>query len=300
MALTYADITAGGTSVQLDDGTHTSVYVQNLGNRHCVILPNGPRLAAGETATVPGTQNVPMTVESLNGTTIGYQVGSSTWPVSATYVPLDPSVAAPVGAQAYGVGVRAAVTTFPVPSFRPTTANTVIALDVMPNGTPGAGIKAWIDVCDTDILAAAGTPAVRTAYLYLDGAAVRLASKALGGGTALPLWLEVPTGTAGSLAQAIKMQVATGGVAAVDDANTITIDPYIVIAAHGGSVVAGSGFRLRAAATLGFLNIPRVNGTPTGVPIAYGKTNPIAFDETSNKLWAYSYTAAAWKSVTLA
>jgi hypothetical protein len=49
--------------------------------------------------------------------------------------------------------------TFPVPVIKPTKANSVIALDVTPNGTPsnnaGNGI-AWIDVCDTDIRTVVG------------------------------------------------------------------------------------------------------------------------------------------------
>jgi hypothetical protein len=46
---------------------------------------------------------------------------------------------------------------YPVPTFRPATANTVVALDIMPNGRPtqnaGAGI-AWIDVCNQDFFGA--------------------------------------------------------------------------------------------------------------------------------------------------
>src|SRR5687767_10567040 len=44
-------------------------------------------------------------------------------------------------------------TPLPVPSFRPTTTNTAIALDIMPNGSPSdfsTNGKAWVDVCDTD------------------------------------------------------------------------------------------------------------------------------------------------------
>ncbi len=47
---------------------------------------------------------------------------------------------------------------YPVPTIRPTTTDKVIALDVMPNGTPSAetGGVAWIDVCNQDRMYANG------------------------------------------------------------------------------------------------------------------------------------------------
>jgi hypothetical protein len=48
---------------------------------------------------------------------------------------------------------RANVSVFPVPNFQPTTANMVVAFDVMPKGTPTEQVNngyAWIDVCDGD------------------------------------------------------------------------------------------------------------------------------------------------------
>jgi hypothetical protein len=48
---------------------------------------------------------------------------------------------------------RPGTLTFPVPTFRPSTANSVIALDLFPNGTPtpAGHALAWFDICDTDI-----------------------------------------------------------------------------------------------------------------------------------------------------
>lgn len=57
-------------------------------------------------------------------------------------------------ARGWSVRTRSTVTTFPVPAFRPTQVNTVLAIDLMPNGTPsessGNGY-AWLDVCNADI-----------------------------------------------------------------------------------------------------------------------------------------------------
>lgn len=52
------------------------------------------------------------------------------------------------------LNTRSAVTTFPVPCLRPTKVNTVLAFDLMPNGTPSENAGngyAWFDVCDADI-----------------------------------------------------------------------------------------------------------------------------------------------------
>lgn len=50
---------------------------------------------------------------------------------------------------------------------------------------------------------------------------------------------------------------------------------------------------------IGFLNIPSMNGLPTGIPSHTGDfpgTIPLIFDTANNKLWIYN---GGWKSVTL-
>lgn len=69
----------------------------------------------------------------------------------------DNKVAAsnPDAVQQFTLGPRSDVTAFPAAAFRPQTANRVMALDVMPNGSPTENATdgfAWIDVCSTDIL----------------------------------------------------------------------------------------------------------------------------------------------------
>jgi hypothetical protein len=62
---------------------------------------------------------------------------------------------------------REQITDFPVPTFRPTTADTVCALDIMPKGTPepygSEGLICWIDVCDLDIEDGSPTPLLNCA-----------------------------------------------------------------------------------------------------------------------------------------
>jgi hypothetical protein len=60
---------------------------------------------------------------------------------------------------------------------------------------------------------------------------------------------------------------------------------------HGSAVVAN-------AAVDGFMYVPAVAGTPTGVPTSMTGTVPILFDSTAFKLWAY--VGGAWKSATFA
>jgi hypothetical protein len=58
---------------------------------------------------------------------------------------------------------RTAVSTLPVPTFRPTTLNTCIALDLMPNGNSpadpfGSDLITWIDLCDKDLYQTTSVP----------------------------------------------------------------------------------------------------------------------------------------------
>ncbi|MGO4763806.1 tail fiber domain-containing protein [Cupriavidus sp. 2KB_3] len=89
-------------------------------------------------------------------------------------------------ARAWDVGTRSVVTTYPVPTIRPTTTNTTLALDLMPNGTPSESAGngyAWFDVCNADVkdnnnavygarVAATSTGAFYTSFSY-NGAAAK-------------------------------------------------------------------------------------------------------------------------------
>lgn len=60
------------------------------------------------------------------------------------------------------------------------------------------------------------------------------------------------------------------------------------------TILGGDG--IATTATDGFLYVPSVNGTPTGIPTTLTGRTPIVFDISSNKLWAYN---SGWISVLL-
>lgn len=65
-----------------------------------------------------------------------------------------------------------------------------------------------------------------------------------------------------------------------------------------GNIVNGTGTAVGTTATDGFIYLPIMAGTPTGVPTSYANRLPIQLDSSGNKLWAY--VSGAWKSVTFA
>jgi hypothetical protein len=81
---------------------------------------------------------------------------------------------------------RTAITSEPVPTLRPTTANTPIALDIMPNGSPGGTGIAWHDICDADVLNNTSTP-VNFLHLAANSTTLEVGSASLYGGTGKPL-----------------------------------------------------------------------------------------------------------------
>jgi hypothetical protein len=105
-------------------------------------------------------------------------------------------------ARSWGIVTRDALTTFPVPAIYPTTSNTVIAVDIMPNGSPsnnGTNGVAWLDICDADIRT--GSPAVTALRLgNRKATAVEVGSRNFNGATLLPLWLTMGGTTYGTLA----------------------------------------------------------------------------------------------------
>lgn len=65
----------------------------------------------------------------------------------------------------------------------------------------------------------------------------------------------------------------------------------------GGSVQLGHEFVLPLASTAGFVEVPSMAGTPTGVPAGLGAYKvPMVFDTAAFKLWARF--GSTWKSVT--
>lgn len=91
-------------------------------------------------------------------------------------------------ARAWAVSTRTWVTTYPVPSLRPSSSNSVIALDLMPNWTPSedpSNWYAWFDVCDADILT--WTPACQFWRFWIRSTELEIGTKQINGGVALPI-----------------------------------------------------------------------------------------------------------------
>lgn len=85
--------------------------------------------------------------------------------------------------------VDPATQTFPVPTFRPTSSNKNIALDIMPNGSPaaaGANGYAWLDICDIDLVASP-SGAVRVAHVGITATAAVFGSAAYNFGASTPV-----------------------------------------------------------------------------------------------------------------
>ena len=93
-------------------------------------------------------------------------------------------------ARSFTIATRDAVSSWPVPYFRPTTADTALAFDIMPNGAAvenGTNGFAWLDVANTDC--SATNPAMAAARVGIRSICVEFGSRAFNGGTLLPLYL---------------------------------------------------------------------------------------------------------------
>jgi hypothetical protein len=192
---------------------------------------------------------------------------------------------------------------YPVPVFRPATANVPLALDIQPNGT---GLNAnngycWLDACDGDTT---GNPAlsdaghaVNTARLAAQSDHTSVGGASVGGATPKPFWIRVPTNGNGGTTPLIKLAAATGGVASANG-YTLASDPFVILNAAGGSVVASSGYQLATGSPCGFLYIPQVAAGPTGMPHSYGASNPICYVKGQRQLKVYDASLAEWITFT--
>lgn len=87
---------------------------------------------------------------------------------------------------------RTAVTSFPVPSFRPTTAGQVIGVDAYPSAGavahPDNGYS-WFDACDKDLMAANGNVPVTCARMGVQTDRVEFGSRNFDGGAQKDVWI---------------------------------------------------------------------------------------------------------------
>ena len=152
-----------------------------------------------------------------------------------------------VAGNSWVAGPRSTVTTIPVAAFYPTQANTVMALDVIPNGSPstGPGGYAWIDVCDTDVMD--NNDGTGVARVGIGSDYVRISSRAYGK-TSLPLRLEVGDNVMGGGTGYLDILDKDGTTALT---GTLRVHPTAP-ASYGGSLnvgaaAAGKALVIRAA-----------------------------------------------------
>lgn len=87
---------------------------------------------------------------------------------------------------------RSAITSFPVPSFRPSTPGKVIAVDAFPSAgavaNPDSGF-AWFDACDADLMHANGNVPVTCARMGVKADRVEFGSRHFDGGTPKDIYI---------------------------------------------------------------------------------------------------------------
>ena len=181
------------------------------------------------------------------------------------------------GAQRWTLGPRSSISTYPVPFLRPTTTDTAIAHDIMPNGSPSEVSNhgyAWQDICGSDF----GDSGV-DGYAARVGArsvAVEFGSRRFGSGTVKPLWLTMDDGTpylvvdtsGNVLVGGATAQSATAGKFELNKSTNGTVAIVATNADTGASAVCGFGGK--AVTANGFLFCWGSGATPAryGITLA--------------------------------
>lgn len=139
---------------------------------NAAILNSGIRIESngGGDIELSVSGNTTLEVDSLHVTVNGYET------ISAAFD-------SPFDITARGISLG-----FPVPTIRPTEANKVVALDIMPNGSPtppASNMIAWQDVCDTDVFQ--NNDPVNCARVGVGTTAIQFGSVAFNGATPKPV-----------------------------------------------------------------------------------------------------------------
>jgi hypothetical protein len=138
--------------------------------------------------------------------------GQKTWTSPLKVVEPD----ATASNRGYTLGTRDVALTFPTPTFRPVTSTQVIAVDIMPNGSPteNANGFAWMDICDADILN--NSNAAHSARVAITSTGAEFGSRFFNGSSAIPV--KVTVSTAGGTVNAFYAD-ATGKKAGLNTAS---------------------------------------------------------------------------------
>ncbi len=183
---------------------------------------------------------------------------------------------------------------YPVPTFRPTAANSALALDLQPNGSPaaiGEGVT-HIDVCSGDVWGGSATTTARVGiYRAVDDSGnghAEFSSRGYGGSTAPDVYVRADvTGQ-----PHLWLSRLAGN--------------HFIVFGNGYEVVCAGGDGRTPAATTGDFYLPALTNSagnanaaagvaPTGVPTARGYSVPLVVNPTDGALWAYF--GGAWALV---
>jgi hypothetical protein len=206
-----------------------------------------------------------------------------------------------VAGNSWRVRPRSAVTTIPVAAFAPTQNNTVMALDVMPKGSPSAGPGgfAWIDVCDTDLMDNDdGTGVLR---LGLDASYAMVESRAAGK-TPVPLRLAVGDSALGGPTGYLTVVDTSGDIAIVGKLRIHPTTPTDYTAGLSVGVNSASRkvivARAHASATANIIEAQSSGGTPVFAVTASGKVATSALLDGTTGDQMITFTAGAGKQIT--
>lgn len=147
---------------------------------------------------------------------------------------------------------------FPVPTLRATKANTPLALDLVPNGSPSGTVKTWVDICSLDDRLGGGTAAARIE--------ARAASVGFGslnfGATPLDTWLFAKS-NGNSATTPPQICLLVDGPIQTNKA----VQPLIVALTDAATIAVNSDLANDFKVTLtDAVGATRAFGAPTGTP----------------------------------
>jgi hypothetical protein len=288
-----------GSAPVIQASPQADYYIMYTQARVCAVSPGGPvnTLLVAPIFYDQTSQNGLAVLPTVQpGQALGNPTGSPTVP-TGTF--LDALFFGSGGNQ-FQVQPRPTITTFPVQTARPTTVNTRMASDLMPNGTATAnaeGFITWHDDCDADLIANANAPVGCVRF----GADTTLGYSAFGsvaynGGTLRPLCLfyGIITNVVNCVATYATGWTFSGGTAAVN-LNAAPI-PSALLGGDVAFAVAnadGTGSRIIAIAT---------PGVSTDSPSFTGEYSPSLLSSptaivSGNNLVSFGgggYNGAAW------
>lgn len=169
--------------------TDPSIY-QNVALRTLLLgtatsslaIAAGKTLTANNSITLAGTDATTMTFPSTSATVAGLGI-AQTFTTTQTFVPatsVSPIIAgSSTSATQWQLRSSATSSSYPVPTFRPNTTNSVLAFDLMPNGTADSGgFITWIDVCDKDVID--GSSDVNCAHMSVTTGDIQIGARKFG------------------------------------------------------------------------------------------------------------------------